>query len=109
MSFLYSIKYPVSSSSTALNILSGKRLCANRLGASFRGTVLRYASIASWVLDFIGTLLLRILCAGGSSVYLFIMCWAASCGYRRSVAVCSTLRDGATLGGVASGVAGVWE
>ena len=97
MSFLYSINSPVSSSITVISILSRKRLCANCLGASCSGAVLRYASIASWVIYFIGPLLLCVFCTGGSSVSLFVMCWTASHGDRRSIAGCSTLGGGAIL------------
>ena len=106
VSFLYSINLLVSSLSTVLRFFSGKLFYANCLGASFHGAVLGCASIASWVLDFIGTFLLRVLCAGISSVSFFIMCWAASCEERRGVDGCSTLEGGSTLGCIA--FRGIW-
>ena len=106
---MYSLNLPVPLLSTALRILSRKRLCANHLGASSRGAVLSYASIASWVPDFIGAFLLRVLCAGGSYVSFFIICWDASRGYRCGVSGYSTLGGGPTLVDVAPGVAWVLE
>ena len=88
----------------ALSISIRKRLCANHLCASFYRAALRYASIASWVLDFICALLLRMLWASASYLLYFIMRWATSHGDRRGVAGCSTLGGGSTLGGVAFGV-----
>ena len=98
MSFLYSINSPVSLLSTALSISSGKLLCANLLGISFRGAVSRYAKIASRVLDFIGAFLLRILCAVVSSMSFLVMRWDVSRGDRYGVAGCSTLGGGSTIG-----------
>ena len=112
MSFWYSINSTVSSSSTALRVSSGERLCDKRFGASFYGSALSYAIISSWAINFICTCLLRVLWVGASSLLYLIMRWAASRGYRCGVTGCSTLGGGATLGGVTVsdifGVGGSW-
>ena len=103
---------PVPSPSTALRISSGKPLCANRFAASFFGAALRYASIASWMLDFICACFLHVLWEGESSLLFSLMRWAASQGDRRGVSSRSILGGGATLGGVSIsdifGVGGSW-
>ena len=80
MSFRYSINLPVSLSSTALIISSGKRLCANRSGARSYDAELSYARISYWVLDLNCACLIRMFWAGASSLFYLLMCWAASRG-----------------------------
>ena len=87
---------PVSLSSTALSISMGNFRCANCAGVTF--SCATAVSMASWVVDILFPVWIRVFLVGKSTSYFIWLRRSASQGERRGVTRSADLWGGTTLG-----------